>query len=165
MNPTWLTDFLSLNESRSFSRAAEQRHLTQPAFGRWIQVLEQWAGVPLFERNVRSVLDRERFKSVSVGADALLAVATPVINFGVLGQNAVIGSCISYSDDPGLGRFLSHVLENAVDVSITRPSFTSHHAGVLKMMACGEQGLTWLPRSIILGELARRDFVQVGRAD
>jgi len=50
MNLIWLEDFLALAASGNFSRAAEQRHVTQPAFGRRIRALEDWLGAPLFER-------------------------------------------------------------------------------------------------------------------
>jgi len=36
MDLTWLADFVALSESGSFSRAAAQRHITQPAFSRRI---------------------------------------------------------------------------------------------------------------------------------
>lgn len=52
MEAKWLEDFLSLAESRSFSRAAEQRHLTQSAFSRRIKSLETWLGVTLVDRSV-----------------------------------------------------------------------------------------------------------------
>jgi LysR family transcriptional regulator, hypochlorite-specific transcription factor HypT len=47
----WLEDFVSLAETRSFSRSAQQRHVTQPAFSRRIQALEAWAGVDLVDRS------------------------------------------------------------------------------------------------------------------
>ena len=47
----WLEDFVSLAETRSFSRAAQLRHITQPAFSRRIQALEAWAGVDLVDRS------------------------------------------------------------------------------------------------------------------
>ena len=47
MQTAWLEDLIALSDTRSFSRAAERRHLTQPAFGRRIRSLEQWAGTPL----------------------------------------------------------------------------------------------------------------------
>lgn len=50
MNLDWLEDFLSLAEEQNFSRAAERRHVTQPAFGRRIRALEQWVGADLFVR-------------------------------------------------------------------------------------------------------------------
>jgi DNA-binding transcriptional LysR family regulator len=48
----WLEDFVSLAETRSFSRAAQLRHVTQPAFSRRIQALEAWAGVDLVDRSI-----------------------------------------------------------------------------------------------------------------
>lgn len=45
-----LEDLVALADTRSFTRAAERRHVTHPAFGRRIRALEQWAGVPLVER-------------------------------------------------------------------------------------------------------------------
>ncbi|WP_082454119.1 LysR family transcriptional regulator [Sphingomonas sp. Leaf62] len=50
MQLDWLEDFLTLAEERNFSRAAERRNVTQPAFGRRIRSLEQWVGTPLFIR-------------------------------------------------------------------------------------------------------------------
>jgi DNA-binding transcriptional LysR family regulator len=47
----WLEDFVSLSETRSFSRSAQLRHVTQPAFSRRIQALEAWAGVDLVDRS------------------------------------------------------------------------------------------------------------------
>src|SRR4051812_17827196 len=47
----WLEDFISLAETRSFSRSAQLRHITQPAFSRRIQSLEAWAGIDLVDRS------------------------------------------------------------------------------------------------------------------
>ena len=47
----WLQDFVALAQTRSFSRAAELRCVTHPAFGRRIKALEAWAGTPLIERD------------------------------------------------------------------------------------------------------------------
>ncbi len=47
----WLEDFLTLSGSGSFSRAAEQRSIAQPAFSRHIRALEEWVGVTLFDRS------------------------------------------------------------------------------------------------------------------
>jgi DNA-binding transcriptional LysR family regulator len=54
----WLEDFLALVDSGSFSRTAELRHVTQPAFSRRIRALERWVGVNLFERNRHPVFPR-----------------------------------------------------------------------------------------------------------
>ncbi|WP_019139577.1 LysR family transcriptional regulator [Noviherbaspirillum massiliense] len=50
METKWLEDFISLAETRSFSRSAELRHVTQPAFSRRIQALEAWLGADLIDR-------------------------------------------------------------------------------------------------------------------
>jgi len=51
MDTKWLEDFVSLAETRSFSRSAQLRHVTQPAFSRRIQSLEAWAGTDLVDRS------------------------------------------------------------------------------------------------------------------
>ena len=51
METKWLEDFVSLAETRSFSRSAQLRHVTQPAFSRRIQALEAWAGTDLIDRS------------------------------------------------------------------------------------------------------------------
>ncbi len=68
MELSWLLDFLELSDLGVFSRAAERRHLSQPAFSRRIRALEEWVGVPLFERDSRHVRltpAGERFRPVA----------------------------------------------------------------------------------------------------
>ena len=55
MELAWLDDFIELSERLNFSRAAEARHVTQPAFSRRIQALESWIGTPLFARSTHGV--------------------------------------------------------------------------------------------------------------
>jgi LysR family transcriptional regulator, hypochlorite-specific transcription factor HypT len=50
MELKWLEDFISLAETRNFSRSAEFRHVTQPAFSRRIRSLEAWVGAVLIDR-------------------------------------------------------------------------------------------------------------------
>jgi DNA-binding transcriptional LysR family regulator len=50
MELAWLEDFLALADCLNFSRAAERRNMTQPAFSRRVRALEGWIGVPLFDR-------------------------------------------------------------------------------------------------------------------
>jgi len=47
----WFEDFLSLARNNNFSRASEERHVTQSAFSRRIQALELWVGIPLVDRS------------------------------------------------------------------------------------------------------------------
>ena len=53
MELDWLKDFLALAEQRNFSRAADIRNVTQPAFSRRIRALEDWIGTPLFVRSAQ----------------------------------------------------------------------------------------------------------------
>lgn len=50
MEIKWLEDFVMLAETSSFSRAAEARNVTQPAFSRRIKQLETWVGAMLISR-------------------------------------------------------------------------------------------------------------------
>ena len=51
MNLIWLDDFMALAATGNFSRAAEERHSSQPAFSRRIRALEEWLGADLFDRD------------------------------------------------------------------------------------------------------------------
>lgn len=50
MEAAWLEDFIALAETLNFSRAAERRNVTQPAFSRRIRALEGWVGAGLVDR-------------------------------------------------------------------------------------------------------------------
>jgi DNA-binding transcriptional LysR family regulator len=47
----WLEDFVALSEYGSFTKAAEARFVTQPAFSRRIKALENWLGIRLVDRD------------------------------------------------------------------------------------------------------------------
>ena len=51
MELEWLEDFLVLARTGNFSRAAQERNVTQSAFSRRIQALEAWLGVALVDRS------------------------------------------------------------------------------------------------------------------
>jgi len=55
MEIEWLEDFVALVACGNFSRAAEQRHVTQPAFSRRVRALEYWLGVSLFIRDQQPI--------------------------------------------------------------------------------------------------------------
>jgi len=64
----WLEDFLCLVDSRNFSRSAEQRSTTQPAFSRRIKALEDWVGATLFDRSKQPISlteSGERFRPIA----------------------------------------------------------------------------------------------------
>jgi DNA-binding transcriptional LysR family regulator len=76
MNLIWLEDFLALAATGSFSRAADVRHSSQPAFSRRIRALEDWVGSDLFDRSTqpaRLTETGEWFRSVA--QDLLTRVA------------------------------------------------------------------------------------------
>lgn len=76
MNLTWLEDFLALASSGNFSRAASDRHMTQPAFSRRVRALEEWLGVALFDRSTHPVTLTETGQWFqSVAQDILTRVA------------------------------------------------------------------------------------------
>ena len=65
MESRWLEDFLSLVDTRNFSRSAQARYTTQPAFSRRIKSLEEWVGAQLFNRTTQPItltLSGERFR-------------------------------------------------------------------------------------------------------
>jgi len=55
MDMNWLQDFVCLGRTLNFTRAAEERNITQPAFSRRIKSLENWLGVPLVKRSTYPV--------------------------------------------------------------------------------------------------------------
>lgn len=103
MELIWFEDYLALAESLNFSRAAEARHVTQPAFSRRIRALENWVGAALFTRTTHGValtaagahfhdqaeiltralhqLRRDTFEVSSGGARLLSIAATHALSF------------------------------------------------------------------------------------
>jgi LysR family transcriptional regulator, hypochlorite-specific transcription factor HypT len=55
MRLDWLEDLLAVAETGSFQAAAERRHLTQSAFSRRIQLIEDHVGIALFDRSRKPV--------------------------------------------------------------------------------------------------------------
>ena len=68
MELKWLEDFLTLAATRNFSRTAELRFMTQPAFSRRVKMLEEWVGVTLLDRNAQPIaltVAGERFRDIA----------------------------------------------------------------------------------------------------
>jgi LysR family transcriptional regulator, hypochlorite-specific transcription factor HypT len=72
MELNWLEDFVALAETGNFSRAAENRHVTQPAFSRRVRALEDWIGAQLFERTAHGVTLTAAGEQFRSGADELI---------------------------------------------------------------------------------------------
>lgn len=82
METGWLDDFLRLVEEGNFSRAAEARNLSQPAFSRRIRALEEWAGAILIDRETHRI-------ALTPAGEALSAVASEVLRQLALGRDHV----------------------------------------------------------------------------
>ncbi len=67
-----LEDFLAVASSGNFSRAAEARNVTQPAFSRRLKALEIWIGAPLLDRSSYPI-------TLTPAGEKLLPVAERVV--------------------------------------------------------------------------------------
>jgi DNA-binding transcriptional LysR family regulator len=94
----WLEDFVSLANTRSFSRSAVERNVTQSAFSRRIQQLEQWLGVPLVDRSTYPTTltaEGRRFRETAEEALRLLLVERAQLRSGrAQGQGAITFSTL-----------------------------------------------------------------------
>ncbi|GHA16348.1 LysR family transcriptional regulator [Oceanisphaera arctica] len=81
MESKWLHDFVALAEQGNFSKAADARFVTQPAFSRRIRSLENWLGVPL--------VCRERYPmTLTEAGESFLEQARLLLSqiYGIRGQ-------------------------------------------------------------------------------
>lgn len=91
MQTKWLEDLIALSQTGSLGRAAEQRHVTHPAFGRRIRALEAWAGAALIERSgtsVRLTSQGEKLLGFALQAVPALEQARSDIAGGAAGAGA-----------------------------------------------------------------------------
>lgn len=72
MDIMWLEDFIKLADEGNFSRAAEARNLTQPAFSRRIRALEEWVGATLVDRDTHRIALTEAGLAFRVLAEDIL---------------------------------------------------------------------------------------------
>jgi len=151
----WLEDFLALVDSGNFSRAAELRHVTQPAFSRRIRALEDWVGVDLFERDSHPVTLTEaghRFRPV---AEELL-------------RRLLQGREEARQADHNAAAKLKFAVTHALLLKFLfrlawlEPMFTSHLSAALKAMAQDGRGVALLPLSLVSDDLANGSLVRAG---
>jgi LysR family transcriptional regulator, hypochlorite-specific transcription factor HypT len=83
MDLIWLEDFLAIAEEGGFSRAAERRHVTQPALSRRIRSLEEWLGTPLFERTTHTL-------TLTPAGETFRPVAQDVLRRVVVGREEAL---------------------------------------------------------------------------
>src|SRR5258708_12661804 len=84
MEAKWLEDFLSLAETKSFSRSARNRDLTQSAFSRRIVALETWMGTKLVDRSVNPI-------SLTPAGRMFRSLATDILKSMYAARNMVGG--------------------------------------------------------------------------
>ncbi|MCJ8518497.1 DNA-binding transcriptional LysR family regulator [Pseudorhizobium tarimense] len=72
MDTAWLLDLQVLAKTLNFSRAAEIRNITQPAFGRRIKSLEAWCGSTLIDRSSHRLALTEAGKVMVEAADDVI---------------------------------------------------------------------------------------------
>lgn len=104
MQIKWLEDFVTLAAEGSFTRAAEQRHVARPAFGRRIGSLESAVGIALVDRSsaqFRLTAEGRRFLETAAQTVATLDAAKSALKARKMpaGQLVVV-----------TGRTLSHTL-------------------------------------------------------
>ena len=85
MQLKWLEDLLALAQTRSFSRAAELRQVTHPAFGRRIKALEDWAGTALVRRGCNPV-------TLTAAGERLLSDASDLLHGVEQARDALLGA-------------------------------------------------------------------------
>ncbi len=91
MDLNWLRDFVCLGRTLNFTKAANERNITQPAFSRRIKSLENWMGVPLIDRDqfpLRLTPAGEQFLGVAADTITRLTETRSAIRLDDQGQHA-----------------------------------------------------------------------------
>ena len=89
----WLHDFECLARTLNFTRAAEERNITQSAFSRRIKALESWVGFPLVNRATYPIQITDagrKFLPVALGAISQLAETREAIRDSEGGDNRFV---------------------------------------------------------------------------
>ncbi len=141
MELTWVEDFIALAACGSFSRAAEQRGVTQPAFGRRIRALEDWIGGPLFDRSGHQI-------TLSAAGHAFHPAAEDVLRRLQLGRSQAreaaeaSASAIRFASTPFLASaFFPHwlpAIEHAAGHRFSFQFLVDHMQGCERLMRRGE---------------------------
>lgn len=165
MDIRWLEDFLSLAQTRSFVRSAQERHISQPAFGRRIKALEAWVGVPLVDRSsYPCALTREGqlFRDTAQEAVRMLSEARGQLRGAASPRKRSIsvatGKTLSLTFFP---EWFARVSESGPDV---RLSTTTMHDGTLQLVEGGADFLLCYchPEIPVLLDPAQFEFLRVG---
>jgi len=130
MEIKWLMDFLSLVDTGNFSRSAEARATTQPAFSRRIKAMEEWVGATLFDRSSQPI-------SLTPAGEQFRPIAEEVLRRLFQGRDEIrrtgrdTESIISFSATHSLSLifFPSWIRQIEERVGVLRTRLDSNHAG------------------------------------
>ncbi|MFD1008470.1 MULTISPECIES: LysR family transcriptional regulator [Oceanisphaera] len=137
MESKWLHDFVALAEQGNFSKAADTRFVTQPAFSRRIRSLENWLGVPL--------VCRDRYPMVLTDAgESFLEQARLLLSqiYGIRGQlrQSLHEHCsLNFVTQPSLAvtffpRWI-HTLRPQLEDSLIRLNTGHYHDAIEQFMS------------------------------
>jgi DNA-binding transcriptional LysR family regulator len=97
-----------------------------------------------------------------MGMDVLLPVAKPLADGA--SPDFFTLALLAYGQESSFGKIMKDVLPGVFQENRLVTHFTSHHAVLLKTMALDGRGVAWLPKSLVLDELANNRLVTVGDA-
>lgn len=166
MELKWLEDYLALARCGSFSKAAEARFVTQPAFSRRIRSLENWVGITLVDRSKyptsfteagqEFIAHAEALRSQILSSrDSLRAIGRDQQALVVLAQHTLALSFIP--------RWLQNVEPLLGDV-LLKVNAGNLHDSVESFMAGAGHFLLCFSSADVFSELEREDIesIQVG---
>lgn len=97
------------------------------------------------------------FRSIRLGADTLLPVASPD-----LATPLTEAPHLAFTSDSGMGRILAAAWSAAGKAPPAHPAFASHLASVLAAMARDGRGVAWSALSLVADDLASGRLVRAG---
>ncbi|MEO1138372.1 MAG: LysR family transcriptional regulator [Pseudomonadota bacterium] len=100
MDLNWLRDFECLARTQNFTRAANERNITQSAFSRRIKALESWVGLPLVNRAtypVQLTESGQNFLPIASGAMSQLSEARQSIRDADRGETRFINISVLHT--------------------------------------------------------------------
>jgi len=94
MRLEWLEDIIAVAETGSLSEAAERRNLTQSAFSRRVRAIEEYVGVPLFDRERKPLqmqaTTRQQRERIAGMANDLRQLVADLRSGSEVSQNRVV---------------------------------------------------------------------------
>jgi len=185
MNLIWLEDFLALAATGGFSRAAVDRHSSQPAFSRRIRALEEWVGADLIDRRTQPAKLTEAGEWFQDVAEELVArvaripgEAKRVAEASSVTLRIASTHALSFTFLPrwlrglesgtpfGPVQLVSDVLQRCEALMLqSKVQFVLSHAHPDVRGALDGRGLAWLPRTLVADDLDDGRLVVAASSD